>query len=150
MALGVGERAPDFLRVDQDGEAVQLSSLQGRPVVLYFYPRDETPGCTVEACAFRDSYEAFVGEGATVIGVSADNLESHQAFANRHRLPFHLLSDETGELRRLYQVRRSMGLFAGRETFVIDREGVIRHTFRSQLFLKKHVDEALAALRSLP
>lgn len=149
MSLTIGDTAPDFVRMDQDGEPVQLAGLRGRKVVLYFYPKDETPGCTVEACAFRDEYEAFVNEGAVVIGASADNLESHRAFADQHRLPFHLISDESGELRRLYQVRRSLGIMAGRETFVIDREGVIRHVFRSQLYLKKHVREALAALAAI-
>lgn len=149
MSLTIGDQAPDFLRVDQEGDPVQLSQLRGRKVVLYFYPKDETPGCTVEACGFRDAYESFVNAGAVIIGVSRDAPSSHRTFADQHRLPFHLLSDESGELRRLYQVRPTLGVLPGRETFVIDREGVVRHVFRSQLHHRKHVKEALAAVQAL-
>ncbi len=118
-------------------------------MVLYFYPADETTGCTREACRFRDDYERFVDAGAEVVGVSGDSLKSHRSFADHHRLPFALLSDSDGELRRMYGVKRTLGLVPGRVTFVIDREGVVRHVFESQLRATQHVDEALTVVRRL-
>ena len=143
----VGKRAPDFTLPAQSGEPVRLRDLIGRKaIVLYFYPRDETAGCTAEACAFRDSYEAFTDAGAEVIGVSSDSEGSHQRFAAHHRLPFLLLSDVDGAVRERYGVAKWLGLFPGRVTFVIDREGIVRHIFESQLEATRHVGEALAAL----
>jgi len=124
-------------------------SLGEKPVVLYFYPRDDTPGCTKEACAFRDSFEEFRRLDAEVIGISSDSVESHRNFAKNHDLPFTLLSDGEGKVRRLYGVPNTLGLFPGRVTYVIDEEGVVRHIFSSQLGMEKHVEEALKALRSI-
>lgn len=118
-------------------------------LVLYFYPADETLGCTMEACRFRDEYESFTDAGATVVGVSPNALDEHRGFAEHHGLPFSLLSDADGELRRQYDVRRSLGLIPGRVTYVIDRQGVIQHVFSSQLRAKQHVDEALTVVRRL-
>jgi peroxiredoxin Q/BCP len=115
--------------------------------VIYFYPRDDTPGCTKEACSFRDHYEEFREAGAEVIGVSSDSASSHQGFARRHRLPFLLLADRGGEVRKRYGVPATLGLLPGRVSYVIDREGIVRHVFESQLQATRHVDEALAALR---
>lgn len=143
-----GERAPDFALRDAAGNVVKLSQFQGKPVVLYFYPKDDTPGCTLEACAFRDQYEDFVDAGATVIGVSSDSSESHRKFAARHRLPFSLLADRDGAVRKLYGVPSTFGLLPGRVTFVIDADGVVRHVFNSQLAATRHVGEALDALRA--
>jgi peroxiredoxin Q/BCP len=143
-----GDEAPDFLLPDADGKPVRLSNRRGKAVILYFYPKDETPGCTLEACAFRDQYEDFAEAGADVIGVSSDSSASHRAFAKRHRLPFTLLSDEDGAVRKLYGVPSTFGLMPGRVTFVIDAEGVVRHVFSSQLAVTRHVAEALDALRS--
>jgi len=146
----VGERAPDFALPNQAGEVVRLDDVVGKKaVVLYFYPKDETAGCTAEACGFRDRYEAFLDAGAEVIGVSSDPPGSHRSFAAHHRLPFILLSDEKDEVRRLYGVPRTLGIIAGRVTYVIDRRGIVRHVFSSQFDAAKHVDEALAALRQL-
>ena len=146
--IGVGDTAPDFDLPDAGGRRVRLSDYKGRRgVVLYFYPKDDTPGCTREACSFRDHYEAFREAGAEVIGVSSDSSASHQAFARKHRLPFVLVADAGGELRKKYGVPSTLGLLPGRVTYVIDREGVVRHVFNSQLQAAKHVDEALAALR---
>jgi peroxiredoxin Q/BCP len=143
-----GEPAPDFTLPDADEKLVRLSDLLGKPVVLYFYPKDETPGCTLEACAFRDQYEDFVDAGAVVVGVSSDSSASHRAFAKRHRLPFTLLADRDGAVRKRYGVPSTLGLLPGRVTFVIDSEGVVRHVFNSQLAATRHVSEALDALRS--
>jgi peroxiredoxin Q/BCP len=145
--LEVGARAPDFTLLDADGKSIRLADLRGRPVVLYFYPKDDTPGCTKEACTFRDQYQDFQDAGAVVVGVSSDSSESHRKFAERHRLPFTLLSDSGGKVRKLYGVPATLGLLPGRVTFVIDREGVVRHVFNSQLDATRHVREALAALR---
>lgn len=146
-AVRVGDRAPDFSLPSQSGEMVRLGDLIGRKaIVLYFYPRDETAGCTAEACAFRDSYEVFTDAGAEVIGVSSDSGASHQRFAARLRLPFLLLSDADGAVRARYGAGKWLGLLPGRVTFVIDREGIVRHVFSSQFEATRHVREALAAL----
>ncbi len=148
--VAVGDTAPDFTLPTQTGETVRLHDLVGqKAIVLYFYPKDNTSGCTAEACAFRDSYEVFKEAGAEVVGVSSDSVESHQGFAARYRLPFILLSDSGGSVRTLYGVERTMGILAGRVTYVIDRDGVVRHIFSSQLNATKHVREAIATLQSL-
>jgi peroxiredoxin Q/BCP len=118
-------------------------------LVLYFYPKDDSPGCTAEACSFRDSYEAFVQAGAQVVGVSADDAASHQAFKARNHLPFTLLSDPGGVAAKALGVKKTFGLIAGRVTFVIDRAGVVQHRFDSQLQVNKHVEEALALVKRL-
>lgn len=146
--LKIGDAAPDFTLHDANGRKVSLSDYRDKqPVVVYFYPKDNTPGCTKEACAFRDAYEDFKSAGAEVIGISSDSGESHQSFAQQHRLPFVLLSDPKGQVRKSYQVPRTLGLLPGRVTFVIDRTGRICHQFDSQLNATRHVTEALAALR---
>ena len=149
MAVAVGARAPDFTLTDGTGKQFRLADLRGRKaVVLYFYPKDETMGCTAEACAFRDRYQTFQAAGAEVVGVSADSPEDHEAFAAHHRLPFTLLSDPENLVRRLYGVRKSLGLLPGRVTYVIDRDGIVRHVFDSQLQATRHVAEALQALET--
>jgi peroxiredoxin Q/BCP len=142
-----GDTAPDFSLPDASGKEVRLADFRGRPVVLYFYPKDDTPGCTKEACSFRDQYQDFQDAGAEVIGVSSDSSDSHRKFAARHRLPFVLLSDRGGKLRSAYGVPATLGLLPGRVTFVIDRGGVVRHVFNSQLDATRHVAEALGVLR---
>jgi peroxiredoxin Q/BCP len=150
MSLKVGDRAPDFRLPAQRGGEVALSDFLGkRNVVLFFYPKDETPGCTVEACTFRDAYEDFRDAGAEVIGISSDTVESHAAFAEHHHLPMQLLADAGGQVRAAYGVKPSLGLFDGRETFIIDKQGIIRHVFRSQIRVKQHVEESLAMLARL-
>jgi peroxiredoxin Q/BCP len=145
----VGDMAPDFTLPDQTGTPVRLRDLLGRKtVVLYFYPKDGTPGCTIEARAFRDSYNAFTEAGAEVIGVSADSVASHRRFASHHQLPFLLLSDRDGALRKLYGVEQTLGILPGRVTYVIDRTGVVRHIYASQLRVTRHSREALDALRA--
>ncbi|MCA9708674.1 MAG: peroxiredoxin [Myxococcales bacterium] len=150
MRPRVGDPAPDFRCPCHTGQIIEIgSSEQEQVTVLYFYPADETYGCTMEACRFRDEYERFVEAGARVVGVSPDDLESHRRFAEHHGLPFSLVSDADGELRRRYGVGRTLGLVPGRVTFVIDRQGVVRHVFDSQLRAKRHVDEALQVVRRL-
>ena len=150
MSITAGDKAPDFKLRDQTGNEVSLADFRGRKtVVLYFYPKDETPGCTKEACSFRDSYEDFVKEGAEVIGVSGDSVAAHQAFAEHHRLPFTLLADEGNALRKAYGVPATLWVLPGRVTYVIDKAGVVRHVFDSQLQATRHIDEALAVIKKL-
>jgi thioredoxin-dependent peroxiredoxin len=144
----VGSGAPDFTLPSQSGEIVSLGDFLGtRPVVLFFYPKDNTLGCTKEACAFRDSFEELGRLDAEVIGISSDSVESHKGFAEKHKLPFTLLSNQGSRVRRLYGVPSTFGLFPGRVTYVIDKEGVVRHIFSSQLGVERHVEEAIQALR---
>ena len=148
--VGVGSKATDFILPSQSGEMVNLKDFLGKkPIVLFFYPKDDTPGCTKQACAFRDEYEAFGQLDAEVIGISSDSVESHKNFAEKHSLPFLLLSDEGGKVRKLYGVPTTFGLFPGRVTYVIDAEGVVGHIFASQLGVEKHVEEAREALGSV-
>jgi len=148
--VGVGDRAPDFTLPDQTGTPVQLSDLVGRKaVVLYFYPKDQTPGCTMEARAFRDSYDAFTAAGADVIGVSGDSVASHRRFAANQGLPFLLLSDRDGKVREQYGVEKTLGLLPGRVTYVIDRDGMVRHVYSSQLRVTRHSRESLTVAREL-
>lgn len=145
----VGDQAPDFTLSGPDGAMVRLSDFRGRTVVLFFYPRDDTPVCTAEACAFRDQHAVFQEAGAAVIGVSADPPESHRRFAARLGLPYLLLSDVDGSVRARYGVPRTFGLLPGRTTYLIDAEGVVRHVFSSQFRASRHVAEALRVLGSL-
>lgn len=145
----VGDTAPDFTLPDQSGKMVSLADLLSeKNVVLFFYPKDNTPGCTREACAFRDSYEAFREAGAEVIGISSQSSESHTKFASGHNLQYTLLSDEGGKIRKLYGAM-SFGFMPGRVTYVIDKKGVVRHVFSSQLRADKHIDEALQTLKAI-
>jgi peroxiredoxin Q/BCP len=147
----VGDVAPDFTLRSQSGEDVSLGNFVGRKraIVLFLYPKDDTPGCTKEACCFRDGYEQFEKFDAEVIGISSDPIESHQRFVEKHGLPFFLLSDEGGEVRKLYGVPNTLGLFPSRVTYVIDQEGVVRHVYSSQLGVTRHVEQALEALKAI-
>jgi thioredoxin-dependent peroxiredoxin len=146
-AIANGMPAPDFELPDQHGNLVRLSQYRGRnAVVVYFYPKDDTTGCTIEACRFRDDFEKFRVTGAEIIGISDDSTESHGRFASKYHLPFTLLSDKGGRVRKLYGVKKTFGVIPGRVTFVIDREGIVRHVFSSQSSPARHVEEALVAL----
>lgn len=148
--LAPGAQAPDFTLNDQHGKPVGLSSLRGRKaVVVYFYPKDDTPGCTKESCSFRDQYTAFTDAGAEVLGISSDSEASHKAFAEKHKLPFALLADRGGKVRAAYGVPATFGLLPGRVTYVVDKQGVIRHAFNSQINAAQHVNEALGVLKTL-
>jgi thioredoxin-dependent peroxiredoxin len=146
----VGSIAPDFSLPTQSGQMLSLKNFIGeRPIVLFFYPKNDTPGCTKQACAFRNDYEGFGKLDAEVIGISSDSVESHRSFAAKYDLPYTLLSDEERKVRKLYGVPNTLGILPGRVTYVIDREGIVRHVFSSQLGVEKHIEEALKALRSL-
>ena len=150
MSVKVGDKAPDFTLPSQIGDNVTLSEFLGKKnVVLYFYPKDETPGCTREACSFRDSYEELTKLGTEVLGVSAQNVESHKSFATHHGLPFILLADEGNKVRKLYGVPSSMGILPGRVTYIIDKKGIVRHIFNSQTQTQQHVEEAKNTLKEL-
>jgi len=144
-----GDRAPDFRLSDPSGETVQLSALRGGPVVVFFYPKDDTPTCTAEACLFRDRYEEFVEAGARVIGISSDGAASHASWAAKHRLPFTLLSDPGGAARKAFRVKRTLGILPGRSTFVLDGEGIVRHAFHSARHPDRHVNDALRVVKQL-
>ena len=147
--LDVGQPAPRFERTAHEGTAVSTTPPLDRVLVLYFYPKDETAGCTAQACAFRDAFEDFTDAGAIVVGVSDDSLESHRSFAEHRRLPFPLLSDENGELRRAFDIPNWLGILRNRVTFVIDTDGIVRHVFQSQLQASRHVEHALRIVRDL-
>jgi thioredoxin-dependent peroxiredoxin len=149
--LQTGDRAPDFtLSTQKTGESFHLHDMIGKSaIVLYFYPKDDTPGCTAEACSFRDSYEVFQEAGAEVIGVSSDSEASHQQFTSKYKLPFILLSDKNGELRKKYGVPTTLGFMPGRVTYVIDKEGIVRHIFSSQFAPEKHIVEAIRVLQEI-
>ena len=149
--LRVGDVAPDFTLLDQRGMPVRLHQLtETRNVALYFYPKDATPGCTLEARAFRDAYDVFIAADTEVVGVSSDSVKSHERFAANERLPFVLLSDKDGAVRELYGVERTLGILPGRVTFVIAKGGVVRHVYSSQLRATQHTREALKAVTEPP
>jgi peroxiredoxin Q/BCP len=148
--LRVGDRAPDFSAAMQDGQTISLADLLGRRgFVLFFYPKDNTTVCTKEVCSFRDSYEEFTKAGVDVIGVSGDSAASHHAFAAQHRLPFPLISDSDGALRKAFGVSKTLGLIPGRVTYVIDQGGIIRMIFSALFASHEHVRQALAAVGGL-
>lgn len=148
--LKEGETAPDFTARDAEGNTVKLSDLRGQKVALYFYPKDDTPGCTKQACSLRDGYSELEAAGIKVLGVSLDSEESHRAFAAKYNLPFTLLADTNAEIANAYGVygeqtwgeRKFMG--TSRKTFLIDEQGVIKKIF-DKVQVDKHADEVLAA-----
>ena len=145
-----GDRVPDLPVTTETGEQTSLDALRGgRIAVFFFYPKDETPICTKEACAFRDAYADFADMGAVVLGISGDSAASHRAFRSRHALPYTLLADEDGALREAFGVPRFLGLLDGRATYVIDRGGIVRHAFSARFAAQPHVDEALRVVRDL-
>jgi peroxiredoxin Q/BCP len=140
--LAPGARIPDASLPDQAGQQRALASFRGGTLLLYFYPKDGTPGCTREACAFRDVWSRFEAAGVTVVGVSTDDVASHAQFAREHHLPFPLLADEDGKLAAEFGVRTHLGM-ASRVSFLVDRDGVVRATF-GDVDPGVHADEVLA------
>lgn len=148
MAIEVGKKAPDFALQNQDGETVRLSDYAGKRVVLYFYPKDMTPGCTNQACDFRDNYEQFKDLNTVILGVSPDPIERHQKFIDKHELPFPLLADTEQDVAKLYDVWKLKKMFGKefygieRSTFIIDEEGIVRKIWR-KVRVKGHIDETI-------
>jgi peroxiredoxin Q/BCP len=150
LAVKVGDKAPDFTLPSQMGDNVTLSEFLGKKnVILYFYPKDETTGCTKEACTFRDNYEQLTSLGAEVLGVSGQSVESHKTFATHYGLPFILLADVNNNVRELYGVPSTMGIIPGRVTYIIDKKGIVRHIFVSQTQAQRHVEEAKKTLTEI-
>lgn len=148
--MKAGDRAPDFTKTTYDGKSIQLSKLTAeKVVVLFFYPRDFSPICTAQACAFRDAFQDFTDAGATVVGVSSDDETSHDKFSKEHRLPFPLVSDADGKLREAFGVPKALFIMPGRTTYVIDRQGIVRDVFTAHLAGGDHVKQALAIVKGL-
>jgi peroxiredoxin Q/BCP len=149
-ALKAGDKIPDFIAKDTNGTDFDSRQIVGKkPLVIYFYPKDHTPGCTAEACSFRDQYEDFTDLGAEVIGISTDSVASHQKFAKQYRLPFVLLSDPDKKIRTLFGVPSAMfGLLPGRVTYVADQNGIIQMIFDSMM-AGKHIPKALEAIKKI-
>ena len=149
--LKIGDKVPEFSLLDQNGNTFNSSTIIGKEVtVIYFYPKDDTPGCTKEACSFRDNFAAFADAGVRVIGISSDDVDSHKAFEEKYNLPFTLLADTNNEVRNLFGVKGNIfGIIPGRVTFVIDKEGKIVRIFESQVNAEKHIKESLEAIEQL-
>lgn len=149
--LSEGDAAPDFSATTTDGRPIRLRDFVGQTgLVIFFYPKDGTRICTAEACAFRDSYALFTEAGFEVIGISGDSAESHSQFASEHQLPFPLIADQDGSLRRLFGVPRVLGLLPGRVTYVINSAGKICRIFSAAFASDEHVQQALEAIKSAP
>ena len=148
MNLKIGDKAPSFTAVDADGTPFDSNDIIGKkPVVIYFYPKDNTPGCTAQACGFRDAYEDFIDFGAEVIGVSSDTVSSHKKFTKQFKLPFILLSDSDKKIRKLFGVPNQLfGLLPGRVTYIINKEGTVKMIFDS-VMATKHIAIALESLK---
>jgi thioredoxin-dependent peroxiredoxin len=148
--IEVGSKVPDFSLTDQNGRMFHLSTIVGKcNIVIYFYPKDNTQGCTKEACTFRDMYQDFTDAGAIVIGISGDNHISHFNFASSYKLPFTLLSDEDKTVRELFGVPTDLlGLVPARVTYIIDKQGIVRYIFKSQTDVEKHITESLRILKT--
>ncbi|MDA0712890.1 MAG: peroxiredoxin, partial [bacterium] len=142
--LKIGQEAPDFTLFDQNGNQVSLSNFKGKQnVVIFFYPKDNTPGCTAQSCSFRDNYVGFKSLNTQVLGISDDSTESHQTFSQKNRLTYPILSDEKGVVREKYGLKKFLGFLPSRTSFAINAEGKITAVFSSQLQVSKHIDEML-------
>ena len=151
MKVVEGSQVPSFELKDQYGELFSSDSVVGKKnLVIYFYPKDNTPGCTKEACSFRDQFAVFADADAMIIGISAQSVESHLAFAEKHRLNYTLLSDTDNKVRKLFGVPGNLfGLIPGRVTYIVDKNGKVVYIFNSQMDAEKHVDEALRILQTM-
>lgn len=149
--LKTGDKIPNFTAKDLDGKVFDIQNYIGKkPLVIYFYPKDNTAGCTIQACSFRDQYQDFTDLGAEVIGISSDSVTSHQKFSQEYKLPFVLLSDSDQKIRNLFGVPKGlMGLLPGRVTYVIDKEGIVKMIFDNGLMVKKHISKALEAIKKI-
>ncbi len=148
MKLKIGDKIPSFSLKDQNGK-VRTSSKCNKPLVLFFYPKDDTPGCTIEVCGFRDKYDLFKILGAEVWGISNGNIQSHLKFANKNKLQYPLLCDQNNILRKLFGVPKTLGFLEGRVTYIINSEGIIIHIFEDLLNGPAHIKEAIRALKKI-
>lgn len=149
MELQLGDKIPHFISIDANAKPFDIKDYLGKPLVIYFYPKDDTPGCTIQACTFRDNYEEFKNLGAEVIGISSDSLQSHQKFASRYKLPFILLSDFDKKIRKLFGVPNDfLGLIPGRASYVVDKNGIVQLIFDSASS-KIHIQKALEILKRM-
>ena len=149
MSLKIGDPIPEFSLFDQTGKCRTSKEFIGKPLVIFFYPKDDTPGCTVEACGFRDKYDSFKILGAKVCGVNNGSMESHFNFSSKNKLEYPLLCDKANSLRREFGVPKFLGLIEGRATYVIDSKGIIRHIFEDLLNGPAHIKEALRVLKEI-
>ena len=148
--MKIGDKIPHFVLPDSNGIEHKISDYIGKRIVIYFYPKDDTPGCTKEACSFRDAYEDFTELGCEVIGISGDSVESHKAFKEKHKLPFLLLADSENVVRKMFNVPKNLfGLIPGRVTYIVDENGIVVHVFESLFNAEKHIDEAKRIIQSL-
>ncbi|MBN2890232.1 MAG: peroxiredoxin [Bacteroidales bacterium] len=148
MTIKIGDQIPDFSTIDYKGKQITNETFIGKNVVIFFYPKDDSPVCTTEACSFRDTYADFLNLNCEVIGISGDSNISHKEFAQKHNLQYSLISDKNNELRKKFGVPNSfMGLIPGRVTFLIDKTGKIRLIFNSQLNANKHIEQSMNFLK---
>ncbi|MDA0196574.1 MAG: peroxiredoxin [Bacteroidetes bacterium] len=146
----IGDALPHFILPDENENPVNISDYIGEePIIVFFYPKDDTPGCIVEACSFRDNYDEFKLKGVMIFGISSDDYRSHLNFKKKYSLPFPLLSDEDLAVHKMFGVTKTLGIFPGRKTYIADWKGFVRNIFNSQLFPKRHVSEALNAINRL-
>jgi peroxiredoxin Q/BCP len=145
-SIGVGDTLPDFVVTDHRGQTLRSADLRGKWLVLFFYPKDNTPACTAQACSMRDQYEDFLRLNAAVIGVSADSDQSHEGFASKHRLPFPIVSDKGGQLRKLLGVPKKWFVLPGRVTYVVDPTGVVRGMFTAWINVQQHIKNAMQTI----
>lgn len=147
--IEVGSKIPDFSLPDQNGNILHIKDVIGKKnLVIYFYPKDDTPGCTKEACYFRDQYDVFNDADAMIIGISGQSVASHKEFEKKYRLNFTLLSDEENKVRKMFGAY-SLGVLPGRVTYIVDKTGTVVYTFDSQTEATKHVDEAMRVLKEI-
>lgn len=151
MDLKIGDKIPHFTAIDTNGNTFDSQFIIGKkPVVIYFYPKDDTRGCTAQACSFRDQYEDFTDLGAEVIGISSDSVASHQKFTKQYHFPFILLSDYDTKIRTLFGVPSGIfGIIPGRVTYVADKNGIIKLIFENNFMATKHISKALASIKKL-
>ncbi len=151
MAIAIGDKCPEFVLKDQNNADFDIKSVLGKRIlVIYFYPKDNTPGCTAEACSFRDSYEDFKDLGCEVIGISNDSPKSHAQFAEKNRLTFTLLADTSKKVRNLFGVPGNLfGLIPGRVTYIIDKKGIVRHIYNSLTNAAGHIEESINAVKTI-
>jgi len=147
--IEVGDKVPLFTLNDQNGKAFVVNNSYGKPMVIYFYPKDDTPGCIKEACKFRDDFEKFADLGVIVVGISSDSVESHKKFEEKYQLPFTLLADTKNEVRKLFGVPKSLFFLHGRVTYVVDKNGIVQYIFNSQFNAEKHIENTLLHLKEM-